>query len=193
VVDQRFPSEWAEADAPPPPPAWFATAQASDEQRNVLFNPYPTYPVAMARSEPEAAAVSPEPAPVPEVKAPVPTVAVKAAAVKRPPARRAVEQRSNVLNDTQIASIRKRLNLTPDQERYWPAVEAALRELAYNKDVARKGGQGRNIAQVDVNSPSVDRLKSAVIPLALSFTDDQKQEARNLAHLIGLGNMASRF
>ena len=38
-----------------------------------------------------------------------------------------------MLNDAQIASIKARLHLTPDQERMWPAVEAALRNIAYAK------------------------------------------------------------
>ena len=36
-----------------------------------------------------------------------------------------------MLDDAQIASIKERLHLTPDQEEMWPAVEAALRNMAY--------------------------------------------------------------
>jgi len=36
----------------------------------------------------------------------------------------------SVLNHAQIASIKKQLNLTPDQEPLWPAVETALRNVS---------------------------------------------------------------
>ena len=50
-------------------------------------------------------------------------------------AHRRVEQprQGFMLNDAQIASIKERLHLTPDQERMWPGVEAALRNIAYAK------------------------------------------------------------
>ncbi len=38
-----------------------------------------------------------------------------------------------MLDDAQIASIKERLHLTPDQEQMWPAVEAALRNIAYTR------------------------------------------------------------
>jgi hypothetical protein len=49
-------------------------------------------------------------------------------------ARRAASRPGGVLNDAQIASIKQRLNLTPEQEKMWPAVEAALRKIVYTKN-----------------------------------------------------------
>ena len=63
----------------------------------------------------------------------------------RPQARRPQAGASNaVLNDSQIASIKKRLSLTPEQERYWPAVEAELRKMEYKKD--RRASRRRALA-----------------------------------------------
>jgi hypothetical protein len=96
----------------------------------------------------------------------------------------------HVLNDAQITSIKKRLSLTPEQERYWPAVEAALRQMAWKKTSGDKKGETR---VVDMSTVDVDGLKSAAFPLVMSFNDDQKREMRSLAHLLGLDSIASRF
>lgn len=103
-----------------------------------------------------------------------------------------------VLNDAQIASIKRRLQLTPDQEQMWPAVEAALRGIAY----ARAHGEARGyrgatgsaqLAGIDPDSPEVQGLKSAAVPLIMSFNSEQKSEVRTLAHVMGLDQLASQF
>ena len=51
-----------------------------------------------------------------------------------------------MLNDAQIASIKQRLKLTAEQERMWPAVEAALRKIVYTKNAMNpqpRGAQSR--------------------------------------------------
>jgi len=109
---------------------------------------------------------------------------VTAAAVASKPAS---TRRSNaVLNEAQIASIKKRLNLTRDQERYWPAVEAELRKMEYKRDAKGKSAQNTRMAQVDMSRVDVEGLKSAGFPLVMSFNDDQRRELKSLAHLLGL-------
>jgi hypothetical protein len=112
-------------------------------------------------------------------------------------AHRALNERPGfVLNDAQIASIKERLHLTPDQEEMWPAVEAALRNLAYTRArEARRKGEPANvqIASADPNSSEVQGLKSAAIPLIMSFNSEQKDEVRNIAHVMGLDQLASQF
>jgi hypothetical protein len=101
-----------------------------------------------------------------------------------------------LLNDAQIASIRTRLHLTPDQESMWPAVEAALRNIAYAKaQVARRHSddRGADLAALDPDSDAVQGLKSAAVPLIMSFSEEQKSEVRNLAHVMGLDKLASEF
>src|SRR5262249_56632449 len=96
-----------------------------------LFNPRPTYAYAATDAD---AAVMVEAAPKPEPPAAPAKVALASATAK--PAK----PRSNhVLNDSQIASIKKRLALTPEQERYWPAVEAELRKIEYSKKSTQGG------------------------------------------------------
>ncbi len=88
-----------------------------------------------------------------------------------------------MLNDSQIAGIKKRLNLTPEQERYWPAVEAELRKMEYSKKSTQGGSR---MASVDMSKVNVEGLKSAGFPLVMSFSDDQRRELKSLAHLLGL-------
>jgi hypothetical protein len=101
-----------------------------------------------------------------------------------------------LLNDAQIASIKSRLHLSPEQEQMWPAVEAALRNIAYAKgrDGRRhNGADSAAVASLDPYGPEVQGLKSAAFPLIMSFSDDQRSEVRNLAHVMGLDQLASQL
>jgi hypothetical protein len=100
--------------------------------------------------------------------------------------------RGRVLNDAQIVSIKGRLELTPEQERMWPAVEAALRKISYTKDaVAQTIQDGDRIAYIDLDGPAVQRLKSVALPLIMSLSEDQKREVKSLAHVMGLDGVAA--
>jgi hypothetical protein len=113
-----------------------------------------------------------------------------ASANSAPERHRATTPRGAVLNDAQIASIRERLNLTPNQQRMWPAVEAALRGLVYKK-LASANQKAAPV--LDPASPEVSRLKSAAVPLVMSFNSEQRNELRTLAHLVGLGSLVAQF
>ena len=119
---------------------------------------------------------------------------------KAPTSAAAVPHRANkrgfLLNDAQIAGIKERLHLTADQVRMWPAVEAALRNIAYAKErYARRHSAPATteVASIDPNAAEVQDLKSAAIPLIMSFSDEQKNEVRSLAHGMGLDQLASEF
>ena len=100
-----------------------------------------------------------------------------------------------MLNDAQIASIKARLHLTADQERMWPAVEAALRNMAYTRaqEARRRGSSPTNTQAAAIDPNAVQGLKSAAVPLIMSFNAEQKEEVRNLAHVMGLDQLASQF
>jgi hypothetical protein len=183
-----------------PAPQEMALAVASTEttaewlEEPALFSPVPAYPVAAAYA-PTAAAAEP-------VASAAPAAAAKASASVAA-ARRAAIRPGKVLNDAQIASIKKRLNLTPDQESLWPAVETALRNISYvgkakEIKVASVGngvtsaGNGP-MAYVDTNSSEVQQLKYAAIPLIMRLNDDQKREVKSMAYVMGLESMASGF
>jgi hypothetical protein len=182
TVNLRFPAGWSDAAATPAEAApQMAAALASPDEgadavprrvalasadsRMVVFSPSPAYPVGAG---PVAASIEPAAEPV---------------ALPRPRPAQAKLRSNAVLNDAQIAGIKKRLNLTPDQERYWPAVEAELRKMEYAK---RSPAGGSRAASVDMSKVNVEGLKSAGYPLVMSFSDDQRRELRSLAHLLGL-------
>jgi hypothetical protein len=172
TVSLRFPNDWTETAATAPMTLAFASADAS----LTLFDPTPIYPLGTEKASPTSVEAPERPTPT--------TPAITAAT-------RSAHRSNAVLNDTQIASIKRRLNLTPDQERYWPAVEAQLRKMEYKKD--QKSPQGTRTAAVDMSKVNVEGLKSAGVPLVMSFSDDQRRELKSLAHLLGLESVMSSF
>lgn len=200
-------------DAPTPIPA----AYRVDDAQFALLNPEPMVPpvhptaaqTAMQTPAPQAsmrvasAESGAEPTGLPETgrKTLPQTSAITPARptvprVNRAPAaaRRAVVNRPGfMLDDAQIASIKRRLHLTPEQEQMWPAVEAALRNIAYTRQQARRRGVSSETQVGDIDPQSVEGLKSAAVPLIMSFNEEQKQEVRDLAHVMGLDQLASQF
>jgi hypothetical protein len=187
VVALRFPYELEEAD---PPTATIATKDAAisePDETLALFNPYPIYPTIPSDAEGLSHATPPQVA-VPDAAplAPSPSVTSGTSELAAAATRRSNVRPGAVLSEAQIASIRRRLKLTPQQQQMWPAVEVALRSLSYPKksDGARK---------YDTNSPEVQQLTSAAYPLVMSFTDDQKRELHDIAHVAGLEQLVPKF
>jgi hypothetical protein len=99
-----------------------------------------------------------------------------------------------LLSDGQIAGIKERLRLTPDQEYYWPGVETALRAVARRIHANHLSNpHAPPGAQIDADSEEVQQLKSAAMPLLFSLREDQKNEVRTLARLIGLEKVAAQI
>ena len=96
-----------------------------------------------------------------------------------------------LLSDAQIAAIKGRLNLSSSQESYWPAVEDALRNVARKINEQRQGKAKDASPPIDPDSAEVQQLKSAAMPLLWQLREDQKQEVRALARIIGLERVAS--
>jgi hypothetical protein len=119
-------------------------------------------------------------------KVPIATPKPRIAAVHHRPERQGI-----ILDNAQIAGIRRELHLTADQERMWPGVAQALRNIGRVRE--REAHGGRELRPVDPNSTEVQDLKYAAIPLLMSFDDQQKDEVRNLAHRMGLDQLASQF
>jgi len=96
-----------------------------------------------------------------------------------------------LLSDVQIAGIKERLHLSSNQEYYWPSVETALRAVARKINAARQVNPNANASAIDPDSEEVQQLKSAAMPLLFQLRDDQKEEVRKLARIIGLDKVAS--
>jgi hypothetical protein len=161
-------------------PPWPAAAEAQ--------------PAAIETTEAPISEPTGEPATIGETVKPEPSKAQAASA----PARRGTSRSSNVLNDAQIASIKRRLRLTAEQEQMWPAVEAALRKIVYTKyamnpQAHAAQSSGSPTAYIDPSSAEVRQLKSAALPLIMRLNDDQKREVKMLAYVMGLESVASQF
>ena len=124
--------------------------------------------------------VNPAPAPAPPPK---PKLAAKPAPQKS----------YALLSDAQIAGIKERLRLSSDQESYWPAVETALRAVARKIHATRQGDPNATGIPIDPDAAEVQQLKSAAMPLLFQLREDQKQEVRTLARLIGLEKVAAQI
>ena len=96
-----------------------------------------------------------------------------------------------LLSDVQIAGIKDRLRLSASQESYWPAVETALRAVARKIHTTRQGDANAAAPPIDPDSAEVQELKSAAMPLLFQLREDQKNEVRALARIIGLEKVAA--
>jgi hypothetical protein len=122
------------------------------------------------------------------VTAPVPAAPPKpkAATKPQPPA----QKNYTLLSDAQIAGIKERLKLSPDQESYWPGVEKSLRAIARKMHSVRQS-DAAGAPPIDPDWDEVQQLKSAAMPLLFQLREDQKREVRSLARIIGLERVAS--
>jgi len=97
----------------------------------------------------------------------------------------------SLLSDAQIAGIKERLRLSSNQEYYWPAVETALRAVVRRIQAARLSNPNASNMPIDPDSDEVQQLKSAAMPLLFQLREDQKDEVRKLARVIGLEKVAA--
>lgn len=88
-----------------------------------------------------------------------------------------------VLGAAGIERMKTALALTAEQEEYWPAIAAELRELG--KVV--KTRKGNNIS---LDDETVQRLYWAAAPLISRLSYDQKQKVKQMAHVMGLHQVA---
>lgn len=175
-------------------------ASAEDQPVYVLASAQPVVepepaanPVtAAAPAIPEPAAPSPSAEPKQASIAPVPAPHDKPKHLLPPPP--ASVAAAPMLDDGQIAGLKGRLRLTSDQAEYWPAVEAALRDVVrtHLRGTSNKIARGGRI-NIDVNAPEVQKLIWAAMPLLMRLREDQKTEVRRLARVIGLDQVASQI
>jgi len=91
-----------------------------------------------------------------------------------------------------VARIKSVLHLRPDQERYWPPVEAALRRLAERQHTKAEAGGfvhriSARVVSVVLDNTAIARLASAARPLVAVLDPEQMQAASGLADEMGLG------
>ena len=182
---------------PPPSPA------ATDVLRQAYASSSPAdveaakAVAALSQSAPVAAKVPMTAAPV---TASVPTTELTPVTVPAPqPAKPKVASKPApqksyaLLSDAQIAGIKDRLKLSSSQEYYWPSVESALRNVARKIQANKLSNPQVQGVPIDPNCDEVQQLKSAAMPLLFQLRDDQKEEVRKLARIIGLEKVAQQI
>ncbi len=114
--------------------------------------------------------------------------------------RYAVQSNGNGEVESKIAQAKASLRLTPDQERHWPRVEIALRDVAARKNNVEEASAGGFVQKVKarageimLSATSVKRLVTAAQPLIKSLNEDQKRQALAMARQMGLGSVAQHF
>ena len=91
------------------------------------------------------------------------------------------------ITDAHIAYIRQALKLTPAQAQYWPAVEAALRDLAQREHAFRRGGL---IQKLSI-ATEVKRLIAIANPLIKTLSEAQRREGMRVAQAMGVTRMVA--
>lgn len=93
----------------------------------------------------------------------------------------------NAFTDARVAALKAGLQLTPDQEKNWPSVEQAIRDVAkarQERAAARRSEHQqpedlierlrRRADVMATNAANLKKLADAAQPLYQSLTDDQK-------------------
>ncbi len=82
-----------------------------------------------------------------------------------------------------IARIKSGLHLRPEQVAYWPAVEAAVRDVARRQGATRMG----HVVSIVLDSSAIQRIASAARPLISALDFQQLQAANGVVSEMGLG------
>jgi hypothetical protein len=165
--------------------ASLALASLEPQQSQSLSEPLRQAYASSSAADVEAAKAV---AALPEVAPPSASAKPKAAVAAKPQPQKSYA----LLSDGQIAGIKERLKLSSSQESYWPPIETALRAVARKIHTQRQANpNGTGALQIDPDSDEVQQLKSAAMPLLFQLREDQKEEVRKLARIIGLDKVAA--
>ncbi|WGD53449.1 hypothetical protein QA641_05905 [Bradyrhizobium sp. CB1650] len=208
------PSVSAELITQAPPPKPLAANRAAKADRLVptlalasaAIEPLQTQTQMPALTEPlrqAFAAATPSDFPMPKANASeapaaeAPAANVPAHAVEGPTkpkvAKPQPQKAYSLLSDVQISGIKDRLKLSSSQEYYWPSVETALRNVARKIQANKLSNPNAPGMPIDPDCDEIQQLKSAAMPLLFQLRDDQKEEVRKLARIIGLEKVAQQI
>jgi len=184
------------ASAAVPPPATtptemlrqaYASSSAADIEAAKAVQALRVVAPAPQQSEPQQTTALPQAATPSGALPPVNVQPAKPKVVAKP----APQKNYSLLSDAQIAGVKERLHLSSSQEYYWPGVETALKAVARRLNAAKLSNPQAGAAQLDPDCEEVQQLKSAAMPLLFQLREDQKEEVRKLARIIGLEKVAS--
>jgi hypothetical protein len=112
-------------------------------------------------------------------------------------AQRAAQNQAQVEN--RISQFKASLRLTPDQERFWPPVEAAIRDAVaqYQAEDARANGlvqwMSTQAHAASGDAPYIRRAIAVAQPLIKTLDPEQKRDGMKSAKSMGLGSFAAAF
>jgi LTXXQ motif family protein len=180
------PVEAAQVAAPAPFELAAATSAPAD------ITPVKVKTIPMVYREPAevggvgTAAAVPLPRPRPQT-----APGIDISSISRQPASMAIAAAAKVTPDNGdplgpagIERMKTALALTAEQEEYWPAIAAELRALGKAMKASGKG------QKVSVDSEAVQRLYWAAAPLISRLSHEQKMKVKQMAHLMGLNQVA---
>ena len=176
-----------------------ALASAAFEPVQVAADKLAQAPVLTEPLRQAFAAATPTDFPMPKPSLTEAPAAAEVPAVEVPAAKPKVvakpqpQKNYTLLSDAQIAGIRDRLKLSSSQEYYWPSVETALRNVVRRISANKLSNPHAPGVPIDPNCDEVQQLKSAAMPLLFQLRDDQKEEVRKLARIIGLEKVAQQI
>jgi hypothetical protein len=99
-------------------------------------------------------------------------------------------QRGPVVTSGHIARLRAALKLTPSQQKYWPAVAAALHRYAKASNRAASGLSQRARSAVG-SADAARRVAAAARPLIGVLNEKQKQDGMRVIRALGFSSLAS--
>jgi hypothetical protein len=88
----------------------------------------------------------------------------------------------NALTDARIAIVKATLQLTPDQEKYWPPIEQAIRQRAKDRQARLEGVVEQTEGRAD-RSPLENAQNRNPVELMQRRADNMAQRAANLKKL----------
>ena len=88
----------------------------------------------------------------------------------------------NTLTDARIAIVKATLQLTPDQEKYWPPIEQAIRQRAKDRQERLEGFVERTEGRAD-HGPLENLQNRNPVELMQRRADNMAQRAGNLRKL----------
>jgi len=100
-------------------------------------------------------------------------------------ATRANPDNGDPLGAAGIERMKLALSLTAEQEEYWPAIAAELQALG--KAMQKTNSKGQKIS---LDSEAIQRLYWAAAPLITRLSHEQKQKVKQMAHVMGLHQVA---
>jgi hypothetical protein len=179
----------AAAEAPAADPATFQLASATAAPAPAEIAPIRVKTIIYREdvvAEAAPLAVVPLPRPRPHTASGVDTVS----SISRQPASMAIAAATRAnpdngdpLGAAGIERMKLALALTTEQEEYWPAIAAELQALGK----VMKSNKGQ---KVSLDSESIQRLYWAAAPLITRLSHEQKLKVKQMAHVMGLHQVA---